>query len=252
MQIQQYKHWYYHRSNVTTSLVSEVLIPFFRRSFSNSFHCLSSIMLGYFNLFLPIVPNWNGPTSICSAKEMSYWYHTYFLLFCRRLCALLGITGNIFTSIPSWFFVIISGQKRHSVVGYFLQSSYCLLYHWQQYTPYFLMSTRYNWSISNCTKYHLACFDPAAMWLMKNILSFELSFSILGCLSALWSPHLILLGFLRVTNIASSCSWSSGLYWYFLPLLLDPPSLDSIEGSMSGHKSDTVSYAHLISLGAYW
>ena len=158
----------YHRFNGTNSLVSEVLIPFFCPSFSNSFHCISSIMLWYFNFFLPIVPNWNGPTIICSAKEMSSWYHTYFWLFCQMLCTLLDITGNIFSSVQSWLLVLISGQKRHFIVGYLLQSSYCLMYHRQWYTPLFLIETGSYWSISTCTKYHLAWVDPSDMCLMKT------------------------------------------------------------------------------------
>ena len=77
MKIQQYKHLYYHHPNGTTFLVYEVLIPLFRPYLSNSLHCLSYIMFECFNFFLPVVPNWNDQTSLCSAKDMSSWYHTY-------------------------------------------------------------------------------------------------------------------------------------------------------------------------------
>ena len=118
MQIQKYKHWYYHRSNGTSSLVSEVLISFFCPSLSNSFHYFSSIMMGYFNFFLPVIPNFNVQTILWSSKEVSPWYHKYFWLFFERLCTLLCITGNIFPSVPSWLSVLILDQKQHSIVGY--------------------------------------------------------------------------------------------------------------------------------------
>ena len=45
------------------------------------------------------------------------------------------------------------------------------------------VSNRY---ITTFNKYHLACFDPASMFVMKKSLSFEIKISLLGCLSDLW------------------------------------------------------------------
>ena len=111
MKTQKYKHGHYYCPNGTNYLASEVKIIVFLPSFSNTFHCFSSIMLGYFNLFLTVVPNLNSPTRIWSSRDISSWYQKYLWLFCRRLCTLLGLTGNIFPSVPSWFFVLISVQK---------------------------------------------------------------------------------------------------------------------------------------------
>ena len=126
------------------------------------------ITLAFYNFFLPIIPNWNVPTSLCSAKDRSSWYHTYVSLFCERLCTLLGLTGNMFPSVPSWLFFLVSGQKRHYIVGSLFQSSYCMMYHWQRYTPYFLISNGSKWYIFACTYYHLDCVDPSSMCLIKN------------------------------------------------------------------------------------
>ena len=57
MKNQQNKHWWYYLPNGTTSLALEMLIPFFIIDSPNAFHYFSSIRLGYFNLFLPVVPN---------------------------------------------------------------------------------------------------------------------------------------------------------------------------------------------------
>ena len=135
MQSQQYKHWYYHHLNGTTYLVSKVLIPFFCHYFSNSFHCLPSIMLGYFNFFLLVVTNWNGPTSLFSAKDISYWYHTQPWSFFKYSFTRIGLTVNIFPSVKSWCVYIISSQKRHSIIGCLVQSLLCLMYHRHLYTP---------------------------------------------------------------------------------------------------------------------
>ena len=35
----------------------------------------------------------------------------------------------------SYSLFLISGQKLHFIVGYLLESSYSLIYHWQQHTP---------------------------------------------------------------------------------------------------------------------
>ena len=134
MQIQQYKHWYYYRPNGTTSLESEALITFFLPFFQLVSMFLVN-MLGNFNLFLPVVPNWNIPTILYRARDMSSWYHTYLLLFCRRLCALLSITGNIFKSAPYWLFILISDQKCHSMVKCLVQYLWFLMYHMHWYTP---------------------------------------------------------------------------------------------------------------------
>ena len=84
MQTQQYKHRYYYLPNGTTSLASEVLTPFFLPYFYNYFHCLYYIMLGYFNVFLPVASNLNGPTNLFYARDMSLWYYTYFYTYIRN------------------------------------------------------------------------------------------------------------------------------------------------------------------------
>ena len=62
----------------------------------------------------------------------------------------------------------------------------------------------------------------------EKSLLFEHSILIFGCLSALWSPHISLPGFLYVTNTISYCYWSSRFSWYLLPSYLEPPSLESL------------------------
>ena len=101
-------------------------------------------------------------------------------------------------------------------------------------------------------KYHLACADPEALWLMKKIFSFGFSISLLSRPSYLWSPCLSLIGFLRGTDTTSSYFWSSGFSWYFIPSSLEPSSLESLSGSTSCHKSDNGSYARLLSSDAAW
>ena len=145
-------------------------------------------MLVDFNLFLTVVPNWNNLNSVWPVRKISSWYQMKVWIFCGRLCTLLGITRRIFPSVPSWFVFIISCQKLHSVVGCLVQSSYCLMYHQKRYTPHSLMATGYKFSISNCTKYHLACAKPSGMCFMKNRLSLDPLVSLLRCLHSLWSP----------------------------------------------------------------
>ena len=135
MKIQQYKHLYYHRPNGNNYFLSEVLIPLFCPYFSNSFHCFLSIMLGYFNLFLPFVPNCNVPTVLCSAKDMSSWYHRYVWYLFSKQVTLCGITGKKNPSVPSCFISLISGQKRNYIVRRWVKSVWCLIYHWHSYIP---------------------------------------------------------------------------------------------------------------------
>ena len=109
MQNQKYKHWYYHRSNGTTSLESEVLIPLFYPYFSNAFHCFSSIVFGYFLFLIPVIPNCAGPTSLCSMRDISLWNRKYpfrvfrshsilmvslatFFQFCHTVLSLLSLS----------------------------------------------------------------------------------------------------------------------------------------------------------------
>ena len=87
---------------------------------------------------------------------------------------------------------------------------------------------------------------------MKNILSFGFSISLLSSCTYLWSPFIILLGFLRGTDTTYSCSWSSGFSWSLLPLSLDPSSMESLSCSIYGHKLYDGSYSHLISSDSAW
>ena len=135
MKTQQYKHWYYYLPNGTNFLSYEVLISFFRPYFYNAIHFFYSIILEYFNFFLPVVPKCNGPTRPWSSRDMSSWYHTYLWLLCMRFCTLIGFNGNIFPIVTSWFFFLIYGQKWYSMVGLLFQSSYCLTYHLKWYNP---------------------------------------------------------------------------------------------------------------------
>ena len=111
-----------------------------------------------------------------------------------------------FPSVSSCFVSLIFSQKQHYIVRRWVQSSWFLIQHQNQYTPQSLMSIGSDWSISTCTKYHLACVEPTSMFLMKRSLSFELSILLLTCLIYLWSPNLSLLVFLRRTNTPESCS----------------------------------------------
>ena len=43
--------------------------------FSNSFQGCYSIMLRHLHFLLPVVPNWNGTTSLWYARDMSSWKH---------------------------------------------------------------------------------------------------------------------------------------------------------------------------------
>ena len=143
MQTQQYKHWYFYLLNVTASLVYELLIPFFRPYFPNYFHCFLSIMLRYFNLFIPVVPNWNIPTSLWSTREITYWYQTYFWHYCKTSFNSSGFTGHILSSVPSCCIYQIYVQKLQSIVGCLMQSLLCQMYHRKryhrkQYTPILL------------------------------------------------------------------------------------------------------------------
>ena len=153
---------------------------------------------------------------------MSSWYHTYVSFVCIRLCALIDITWNIFHIVPSWFFVLVSGLKRHYVVVYLLHYLYFLMYRLKLNTPYFLLATGSYWSISTCTNYHLVFLVLAIMYLMKNSLSFDCSISHLKLIKSLWPPYIILLGFMRVLNTNPSCSWSSRLSLSLLLSSLDP------------------------------
>ena len=99
-----------------TSLASEVLNPLFLPYFYNSFRCFSLIMLGGFNLFLPVVQNLIGPTILCSVRDIPYWYHTYFWYLCKKYFTVSGLTDNIFPSVPSCSVSLISVQKWHPVV----------------------------------------------------------------------------------------------------------------------------------------
>ena len=119
---------------------------------------------------------------------MIYWYQTQPIIFSMKSFTSRDITVHILPSVQSCWIYLISGKKWHSIIGFLVQSSWCLMYNRHQYTPYYIMVTVSDWVIYTGTKYHLSCADPAAMWLMKKILSFDFSISILICLSALWSP----------------------------------------------------------------
>ena len=198
-----------------------MLIPFFSPSFSNSFLFLLLIILGYFNFFLPFVPNWNGPTNLWLAKDMSYWYQAYIWFFSRGFVNYLvswqHLSKRTILILSSYF---RPKMALHSRI--FLRSSYCMTYHWKIYTPYFLMETGSYCSIYTCTKDHLVWFGPADTCLMKKSLSIDISMSLLRWLNYIWSSCLRILGFLSETNTTFSCSWSSGLSWYLLSLSLDP------------------------------
>ena len=71
-----------------------MLIHFFIPCFYNTFHCFSSIMLDRFILFFPVLPNGDGPTGLCFAREMSTWYRTYYWYLCKKTLNLSSFTGK--------------------------------------------------------------------------------------------------------------------------------------------------------------
>ena len=85
-----------------------------------------------------------------------------------------------------------------------------------------------------------------------KLLFFELSISILICISSIWSPHMSPLGFMCGDDTTSSFSWSSRFSWYLLSLSPNTSTLESLSGYISIHKSDTGSYAHLLSEAYAW
>ena len=134
-------------------------------------------MLWYFNLFLHVSQNCNDPNSLCSSKEISSCYHTYFRYYYKKLFNLSGITDNIFPIVKSCLISLISGQKRYYIVRCWLQSSWFLIYHRHRYTLSSLITNGSYWSITFFTKYHISWDDPIDMCLMKKSLSFEITFS---------------------------------------------------------------------------
>ena len=66
---------------------------------------------GAFNLFIIVVPKleWTDQT-ILRQGDVILLPQTL-VIFCRRLCTLLGLTGHIFPSIPYWWFILIPCQK---------------------------------------------------------------------------------------------------------------------------------------------
>ena len=96
-----------------------MLIPFFHPYFSNSLHCFSLITLGYFLFLFHIIPNWNGPTSLCSEREMSSWNYTYPCHLFRKSFTRNGLTGHIFPSVTSCWTSLISGQNGITLLNNF-------------------------------------------------------------------------------------------------------------------------------------
>ena len=182
-------------------------------------------MFGCFLFLIRVIPNQNSHTSLCSARDMSSWNHTQTCCFFRKQFNRNGLTGQIFPSLPCCYISLISIQKRHSSVGSFLQSSWCMMYHQKQYNIYFFTEKWSNWSISACTWYHLDVSDPVDTCLAKNTLSFDFSISPLIYISDLWFPYLSLIGFLRGTHTTSSCYLSYSLSWTLLPLPLESSTL---------------------------
>ena len=92
-------------------------------------HCFYSIMLGCFNLFITVAPNRNGPASLFSAKDVPLWYHNYFWYLCKKLFTLSGLTDKKILSVRFCFTSPIYAQKWHSIVRFWVQSLWCLMYH---------------------------------------------------------------------------------------------------------------------------
>ena len=74
----------------------------------------------------------------------------------------------------------------------------------------------------------------------------------LSCVTALWSPCLIIFGFIRVTDSTYSCSWTSGIRSSLLPLSIDTSSQESLPRYKSGHKYDICLYAYFLSSAVVW
>ena len=126
MKIQQYKNWYYHCSNGTTVLVSQVLIPFFRQYLPNSFHCFRwscwGILISFFLL---------------SQIEMAQPGYAKSKIY------------NIGTIHVSGSFVEVCVLHLVSLIPYF-----------QVYHPEYLLLFNAN----NVTPYYDICYSPHIVW----------------------------------------------------------------------------------------